>query len=85
MMYRRFGYVQTRLVLQRQEELRVLEKKLERFDARMKAADNDSILRSGYNRLTDEDVKERNKIMDDLQAKYLDYGRAPHCSYRATR
>jgi predicted phage tail protein len=73
MMYRRFGFVQTRLLLQRQEELRVLERKLENFDRRMEEAKNDKILRSGFNRQTDEDVKKRNELMDDLQAKFCEY------------
>jgi hypothetical protein len=74
MIYRRFGYVQARLLLETQEELRKLESKLDDFDAEMDANKNEKILRSGFNRMTDENVQRRKAIMDDLRAKFCDYG-----------
>jgi hypothetical protein len=72
MIYRRFGYVQARLLLERQDELRKLERRLDSFDQRM--GDKDSaILRIRDEDPEDPEVVERKKLIDALQAKFLEY------------
>jgi hypothetical protein len=73
MLYRRFGYVQARLLVERQEDLRKLEAQLDSFDKEMAAKKNESILRSRDERSSDRDVQRRRALIDALQKKFCEY------------
>jgi hypothetical protein len=73
MLYRRFGYVQARLLIERQEDLRKLEAELDSFDKEMAVKKNQSILRSRDERSSDRDVQRRRALIDSLQKKFCEY------------
>ena len=71
MVFRRFGYIQTRLLLDKQDELRRLEKQLDDFDEKL-GNEHD-----GY--LTTRDLKptlaaERKVMMSKLESNFCEYG-----------
>jgi len=75
MLYRRFGYLQARLLLDRQDELRALELRLDRLDTTdaNNKPDGPNMLRSrAYNAVTN---PARKRLLDEIEAKFKDYGR----------
>ena len=76
MVYRRFGYMQSRILLARQERLRRLEIQLDELDAeQVSRADNPDLLckaKSGG-----EMEIEREKLMLEIEKEYFEYGRIP--------
>jgi hypothetical protein len=72
MMYRRFGYVQSRLLLEQQDELRILEEELGEMDQAIHATDPE------FSRTRDlpQDVRlPREKLIGKLQNAYCTYGK----------
>jgi hypothetical protein len=74
MIYRRFGYVQTRLLLEKQDELRLLERKLDRYD--------NEIGKTRAANLTTRDLRPidavpRKELMEKLEQKFCEYGMLP--------
>jgi hypothetical protein len=71
MVYRRFGYIQARLLLEKQDDLQKLEKKLDEYD--------DSVKQNLPKNLRMRDLKPadaepRQRILDELEGKFLQYG-----------
>jgi hypothetical protein len=75
MIYRRFGYIQTRLLLEKQDELRVLEKKLDKYDSDVEKIRAANLMTRD---LRPEDAIPRKELMDRLEKKFCDYGRFYH-------
>jgi hypothetical protein len=73
MMFRRFGFVQTRLLLEKQEELRKLEAKLDRLDKTMEGADEDMLTSLDMDDY-DELVIEREELMPRVEKAFNEYG-----------
>jgi uncharacterized protein DUF6594 len=74
MIYRRFGYIQSRLLIEKQEELRKLEVRLDRFDKKMEREKNEPILRTRDEDSSDPIVQERRALVDLLENKFCEYG-----------
>ena len=72
MIYRRFGFVQSRLLLDKQYELQDLEKTLEEMDKDEEEAVPGS-LKMGE--LDFGSPSQRKRLMKDLEAKYNEYGK----------
>ena len=68
MMYRRFGYLSSRVLLERQDEMRALEERLDELD------END--FGNNFERLykRDEQGDERKKLLKDIADKFCEYG-----------
>jgi hypothetical protein len=68
LIFRRFGYVQCRLLLQKQDELRTLEEQLDDMDDEGRYGDFETI----YTRQAQGEA--RRNLLRELEAKYLEYG-----------
>lgn len=73
MIYRRFGRVQSRLLLVRQEELRCLERQLDDFDKQMNREGDELILRCGNEAEDEGNLETRQRLYKDLQDKFCEY------------
>ena len=71
MMYRRFGYLQARLLLDKQDEIRKLEVKLDKMDRR-DAVDHPIRLRTRD--LAEEDAKPRRELLKTIEERFCEYG-----------
>ncbi len=71
LIYRRFGYLQARLLLDEQDELQALERKLDKMDT--DDASNHP-LRLQTRDLKEEDAAPRRKLLKQIKEKYLEYG-----------
>lgn len=79
MVYRRFGFVQARLLLEKQDDLRNLESKLDRYDRRL-----------GLNPQTKDTLRTRDlkldaaiarkELMDKLEKCFNEYGKFTYTS-----
>jgi hypothetical protein len=69
--YRRFGYLQSRILLQTQEELRVLEEKLYATEIDILHDDDDALC---YRELFGDRAAEHRQIMEDIKTTYCSYG-----------
>lgn len=76
--YRRFGYLQSRLLLDRQEELRSLELKLERMEKEMMKDDDD---RFCSRLMFGPDAKAHRQLLSDIEAKFCSYGKQAMTPY----
>lgn len=65
--YRRFGYLQARLLLDKQDQLRLLEEQLDRYDT----SDPMKATRKG---LTPEQYTLRAKLLGEIEAVFTSYG-----------
>jgi hypothetical protein len=73
MVYRRFGFVQTRLLLEKQDEMRQLESKLDRYDKRTgQNSETSANLRTRD--LKPEAATARKEIMEKLGKCFNEYG-----------
>jgi hypothetical protein len=73
MIYRRFGYVQARLLLEKQDDLRYLEDKLDILDSQDSFGDRDVLLtRSNYE-------EPRKELMARLEKTFIEYGKLRWC------
>ena len=71
MIYRRFGYIQGRLLLEKQDELRKLEQKLDKYDKQVEKTCSTNLMTRD---LRPEDAKSRKEIMDMLEQRFCEYG-----------
>jgi hypothetical protein len=71
MMYRRFGYLQTRLLLDKQDEMRKLERMLEEQDDKMmEVREMDLTTRD----LPPEKAAPRQELMGKIEQRFCEYG-----------
>lgn len=71
MIYRRFGFLSTRLLLDQQDRLRLLEEELDEMDK------DDAEYNPGRHRtrdLSEEDSYERKELLGRIKEEYLEYG-----------
>jgi hypothetical protein len=71
MLYRRFGYLQSRLLLEKQDDLRRLEEELDRLDRR-DFKKNDLILMTRQN-IGEDHFKFRRELMQKIENTYNEY------------
>ena len=71
MIYRRFGFLQSRLLLDKQDELRQLEEALDQMDRREAKRD---VTRPMTRDLPEEHLKQRTRILKMIEEKFLAYG-----------
>jgi hypothetical protein len=76
MVYRRFGYIQARLLLEKQDDLQKLEKKLDEYDENVEQTQAKN---SRMRDLKPADAAPRQKILDELEIKFLQYGELKEC------
>jgi hypothetical protein len=73
MVYRRFGFIQARLLLEKQDDLRKLESKLDRYDTRLgQDAQTKETLRTRDLKL--DAATARKDLMDKLEKCFNEYG-----------
>lgn len=65
--YRRFGYLQSRILLDKQDQLRVLEKKLDEFD-------HANELNGTTRALTANEICPRNALLAEIELAFNSYG-----------
>lgn len=80
MIYRRFGYLQSRLLLEKQDELRSLEEELEILDARMEKQDPVHLTTRD---LPPEVAVLRKELMEQIEKTFCDYGEGSNYSERS--
>lgn len=71
MVYRRFGYLQSRVLLDKQDRLRLLEETLDEFDA----SNEDSAVSRLANDYTKDKIEERNQLLHEIDVVLLDYSK----------
>jgi hypothetical protein len=74
MVFRRFGYLQARLLLQKQDELRLLEEELDSLDARMHAKRPADLITRDLPAATGAPRKE---LMEKIENTFCEYGKEP--------
>jgi hypothetical protein len=73
MIYRRFGYLQSRLLLEKQEQLRQLEDKLDKLDILQTQGEDDKHVLCTLD--LDHDLKSPGeKLMKEIESTFLEYG-----------
>lgn len=70
MIYRRFGYLSARVLLNKQDHLRRLERKLDEFDAENKGCS----ATTEPNARTKSAIDHRNSLLAEIDAALSDYG-----------
>jgi hypothetical protein len=73
MLYRRFGYLQSRLLLDKQAELNELERRLDALDSEVASGPQPGDLTTRD--LMEEDAAERKELMDEIEARFCEYGK----------
>jgi hypothetical protein len=73
MIYRRFGYLQARLLLEKQEQLRRLEWELELLDEKDMKAKSRALI--SFADGEDGEGQERRQLMQKIEDKIRDYGK----------
>jgi hypothetical protein len=68
MLYRRFGFLQARLLLNKQDQLRALEEQLDEIDR----GDDEEYLTSRD--MDDADERPRSKLLKKIETKFKEYG-----------
>jgi hypothetical protein len=71
MIYRRFGFLSTRLLLNQQDKLRLLEEELDEID---QDDDEKNSNRNITRDLPEEDSKERQELLVKIKVEYCEYG-----------
>ena len=71
MLYRQFGYLQSRVLLDKQDQLRLLEKELDDFDR----ANVDCAVSRESNEETEDAIQERNKLLRKIDIELSKYGK----------
>jgi hypothetical protein len=74
MLYWRFGYLQSRLILHKQDELRALEEKLDILDQR-DTTDSDTQKYLQSRDLHDKSKRPRKALLDTIEIKSKEYGK----------
>jgi hypothetical protein len=75
MIYRRFGFLSTRLLLNQQDKLRLLEEELDEIDQDDDEKNNN---RNITRDLPEEDSKERQELLVKIKEEYYEYGTCTH-------
>jgi hypothetical protein len=70
MLYRRFGFLQARLLLDSQDELRILEMELDKMDKRDHARDPVALQTRD---LCEEDAKPRRELLQRIRTSFCEY------------
>lgn len=73
MLYRRYGHLQSRLLLEKQENLRRLELDLEKMDIKQTSADADKDDLNTWD-MEEEKASERDQLMKEIEAAFREYG-----------
>jgi hypothetical protein len=73
MMFRRFGFVQARLLLEKQEEIRKLEIKLDALDKAMEEDDPTTLMSLDMDEMDDLVIK-RDELMPRIAKAFNEYG-----------
>ncbi len=76
MLYRRFGFLQARLLLHKQSELQELEWDLDRLD-NFHAESEEGQRMLHFRHFDDVKNGKRKKLLDQIEEKFLEYGRYP--------
>jgi hypothetical protein len=71
MVYRRFGFLSTRLLLDQQDRLRLLEEELDEID---QDDDKNNHNRNTTRDLSEEDSQERGNLLLRIKKEYSEYG-----------
>ena len=71
MVYRRFGFLQSRLLLEKQDDLRLLEEELERLDQE-EVGQNERILRNRFG-INQPRFEKRRDLMKRIEEKFCEY------------
>jgi hypothetical protein len=71
MVYRRFGYLQSRLLLEKQDDLRRLESELDRFDKK-EFKKNEEALMSRQD-IEEPESAPRRELMQKIETKFNEY------------
>lgn len=72
MIYRRFGYLQSRLLLEKQEHLRQLEEELENLDEEDREAESRNLIT--MENYDTEQYKQRRELMQRIGCQFREYG-----------
>jgi hypothetical protein len=72
MIYRRFGYIASRLLLEKQDEMRQLEEELDMLDRHDETNHPDRIQTRD---LIDEDANPRRTLLKTIEEKFCEYGK----------
>lgn len=72
MLYRRFGFIQARILLDKQDEMRILEEALDRMDQSTKSTDPDSLQTRD---IAEEDGRPRKELLKKIETKFCEYGK----------
>jgi hypothetical protein len=72
-LYRRFGYIQSRLLLEKQDDLRRLEEHLDRMDRKDSKKSNQLLMTRQT--IGADSFKERRELMQEIETKYNEYCR----------
>ena len=78
MLYRRFGYLQSRLLLEKQDDLRRLESALDRLD-RKEFNENRTALMSRHD-IDEPESATRRELLQKIETKFHEYGMFVHCT-----
>jgi len=76
MIYRRFGFLHARLLLQKQDELRLMEEELDEIDQRDARSNNTIVLqcREDDDARTDQEGNTRKSLLSKIEDTLLKYG-----------
>jgi hypothetical protein len=77
MMYRRFGYISSRLLLDKQDELRGMEREMDLMD--LEDAETDELRLRTCDQYP-EDVAHKKELFSRMEAKFREYGKMPLAS-----
>jgi len=72
MVYRRFGFLHSRILLKKQEQLRQLEQSLDRLDQHENAKSSRSLVTMEH--YDGDEGKERRELEEKIEQKLLEYG-----------
>jgi hypothetical protein len=71
MVYRRFGYLQSRLLLEKQDDLRRLESELDRFDKKAFKKNEEALM--SRQDIEEPEFAPRRALMQKIEAKFNEY------------
>lgn len=74
MLYRRFGYLQSHIILHKQDELRALEEKLDILD-QQDDADSETQKYLQSRDLDDKSQRPRKALLETIETKFKEYGK----------
>jgi hypothetical protein len=81
MLYRRFSFMQSRLLLEKQDKLRVLEKKLDSLDHKMHDSDDRNPMTRDLGSRTFSDnpnekvIDRKDALFNEMEKEYCSYGK----------